>query len=68
MRRSIFAYFCRRCYLSFLKLSFSGMVKLQTDYQAWCSGSQDAGYEPIVKDQLNNGVLIHYYVVFFTLL
>ena len=53
MRRSLFGYFCRRCFVSFIKLSFSGVVKLQRDYQSWRSDNTDAGYEPVRKDQLN---------------
>jgi len=54
MRRSIFGYFCRRCFVSFIKLSFSGVVKLQEDYRAWCLGDSRAGYESVEKDQLSN--------------
>jgi anaphase-promoting complex subunit 5 len=54
MRRSIFGYFCRRCFISFVKLSFSGVVKLQKDYLAWCAGDARAGYEPVEKDPLTN--------------
>ena len=56
MRRSIFGYFCRRCFVSFIKLSFSGVVKLQEDFRAWCLGDPRAGYEPVQKDQLSNCV------------
>lgn len=59
MRRSIFGFFCRRCFVSFIKLSFAGVVKLQNDYQLWCAGDPEAGYEPIRKDQLNGG-MFHY--------
>jgi hypothetical protein len=52
----MFGYFCRRCFVSFLKLSFSGVVKLQKDYQAWCAGDRFAGYEPVQKDHLNSGM------------
>ncbi|KAF5380845.1 hypothetical protein D9615_003925 [Tricholomella constricta] len=58
MRRSIFGYFSRRCFVSFIKLSFSGVVKLQRDYQAWCLGDSYAGYDSVVKDQLNNSDLL----------
>ncbi|KAH0583911.1 hypothetical protein H2248_009503 [Termitomyces sp. 'cryptogamus'] len=58
MRRSIFGYFSRRCFVSFLKLSFSGVVKLQKDYQSWCHDDASAGYDPIVKDQLSNSDLL----------
>lgn len=56
MRRSIFGFFCRRCFVSFNKLSFASVVKLQSDYQLWCAGNSQAGYEPIRRDQLNNGM------------
>ncbi|KAK2466948.1 hypothetical protein APHAL10511_001206 [Amanita phalloides] len=58
MRRSLFGYFCRRCFVSFVKLSFSGVVKLQQDYQSWLCGDSEAGYEPMNKDQLNHSLLI----------
>jgi hypothetical protein len=53
-RRSIFGYFSRRCYVSFLKLSFAGLVRLCQDYQAWCAGDDSAGYAVFQKDQLNS--------------
>jgi hypothetical protein len=56
MRRSIFGYFCRRCFISFVKLSFSGVAKLQKDYLAWCAGNIQAGYEAVEKDPLTNGL------------
>ncbi|EDR14280.1 uncharacterized protein LACBIDRAFT_305954 [Laccaria bicolor S238N-H82] len=59
MRRSLFGYFCRRCYVSYAKLSFSGLTKLRLDYQAWCAGDSQAGYEAVQKDQLNSDLLIH---------
>jgi len=55
MRRSLFGYFCRRCVVSFIKLSFSGVVKLQKDYQSWIGGDLAAGYDVILKEQLTNG-------------
>lgn len=58
-RRSIFGYFSRRCYVSFLKLSFAGLVRLCQDYQAWCAGDNSAGYAVFQKDQLNSDLLIH---------
>lgn len=60
MRRSIFGFFCRRCFVSFIKFSFSGVVKLQGDYQLWCAGNSRAGYEPIRRDQLNIGRICLY--------
>ncbi|KAF8077980.1 hypothetical protein FPV67DRAFT_1463707 [Lyophyllum atratum] len=37
---------------------FSGVVKLQRNYQSWCLGDVHAGYETVVKDQLNNSDLL----------
>ncbi|KAF8350736.1 hypothetical protein F5887DRAFT_940689 [Amanita rubescens] len=54
MRRSLFGYFCRRCFVSFIKLSFSGVVDLQRNYHLWRSGESEAGYGPMRKDQLNH--------------
>ncbi|EPT05996.1 hypothetical protein FOMPIDRAFT_1154647 [Fomitopsis schrenkii] len=34
-RRSLFGYFCHRCYISFRKLSFTGLSKLHRDYLSW---------------------------------
>lgn len=31
-------------------------MRLQNDYQLWCAGNLQVGYEPIRKDQLNNGM------------
>jgi hypothetical protein len=63
MRRSIFGFFCRRCFVSFIKLSYAGVVKLQNDYQFWCTGNSEAGYGPIRKDQLNGG-MFYYWLLF----
>ncbi|KZT11383.1 uncharacterized protein LAESUDRAFT_755040 [Laetiporus sulphureus 93-53] len=38
-RRSLFGFFCRRCYVSFRKLSFIGVSSLLRDYKAWVAGS-----------------------------
>lgn len=53
-RRSIFGYFCRRCFVSYVKLSYGGLSKLREDYQYWCSEGRKAGYEPIPKDNLTS--------------
>lgn len=63
MRRSIFGYFCRRCFVSFVKLSFSGVIKLQRDFQAWIDGDLTAGYQVVNKEQLTNGKLIHIWFI-----
>lgn len=44
-KRSLFGYFVRRCCVSFIKLSFSGTMRLIEDYNAWVAGDLDAGYE-----------------------
>ncbi|KAF9246549.1 hypothetical protein BU15DRAFT_85302 [Melanogaster broomeanus] len=57
-RRSMFGFFCRRCFVSFIKLSFYGVMQLQRDYQAWCAGDKKAGYGPFEKDPLTGNVWI----------
>ncbi|KAF8959053.1 hypothetical protein BDZ97DRAFT_1839603 [Flammula alnicola] len=54
----IFGFFCRRCYLTFSKLSFAGLDRLCQDYAAWCSGNSSAGYGIIQKDELSNDLLL----------
>lgn len=58
LRRSIFGYFCRRCFVSFVKLSFSAVVNLTRDYQAWTAGNLRAGYGPLPKEHIYNGMHI----------
>ncbi|KAG2157068.1 armadillo-type protein [Suillus clintonianus] len=55
-RTSLFGFFVRRCFVSFIKLSFYGVVQLQKDYQAWVAGSSKAGYGPIEKDPLTSDI------------
>ncbi|KDQ33264.1 hypothetical protein PLEOSDRAFT_1091403 [Pleurotus ostreatus PC15] len=52
--KHIFGYFCRRCFVSFLKLSFEGVIKYHQDYEAWCNGDREAGYDIVHKDSLDN--------------
>lgn len=59
LRRSIFGYFCRRCYVSFVKLSFPALGKLCNDYKSWCAGNLSAGYEIFQKDELTCDLLIY---------
>ncbi|KAJ7774662.1 hypothetical protein DFH07DRAFT_800430 [Mycena maculata] len=55
LRRSVFGYFCRRCFVSFLKLSFYGVGKLQKEYDAWCRGVPTPTAEfPVIKDHLHS--------------
>ncbi|KAF8188420.1 hypothetical protein BJ912DRAFT_1107716 [Pholiota molesta] len=56
--RSVFGYFCRRCFISFTKLSFSGLSRLCQDYAAWCAGDSSAGYGIIHKEDLNSDLLV----------
>lgn len=54
----MFGYFVRRCFVSFLKLSFSGTMRLIEDYNAWVAGDLDAGYEydpRNERDAINSG-------------
>ncbi|TFK54918.1 hypothetical protein OE88DRAFT_1710679 [Heliocybe sulcata] len=57
-RRSPFGFFCRRCYITFLKMSFVGIVNLQRDYQAWRNGDANVGYATAPLDRLNNDTLL----------
>ncbi|KAK0500607.1 hypothetical protein EDD18DRAFT_1348017 [Armillaria luteobubalina] len=53
--RSLFGYFCRRCHISYLKLSWAGLVALHTDYVAWCTSEHSGKYARILNDPLNSG-------------
>ncbi|KAF7294962.1 Cytoskeleton-associated protein 5 [Mycena indigotica] len=58
-RRSVFGFFCRRCFLSFLKLSFNGVGKLQKEYEAWGRGTPILFHEfPMIKADLHNDTQI----------
>ncbi|KAJ7452459.1 hypothetical protein B0H11DRAFT_2073533 [Mycena galericulata] len=55
LRRSVFGYFCRRCFVSFLKLSFYGVGRLQKEYDAWCRGvAAPTADFPVFKDHLHS--------------
>ncbi|KAI0316674.1 hypothetical protein OF83DRAFT_1172648 [Amylostereum chailletii] len=54
-RRSLYGYFVRRCYISFLKLSFAGTTKLREDYHAWIHGHRGAGYHKIERSLMSCG-------------
>ncbi|KAH9934779.1 uncharacterized protein B0H18DRAFT_978208 [Fomitopsis serialis] len=45
-RRSLFGYFCHRCYISSRKLSFTGLSKLHRDYISWIELTYPAGLHP----------------------
>ncbi|KZT68114.1 hypothetical protein DAEQUDRAFT_339649 [Daedalea quercina L-15889] len=45
-RRSLFGYFCHRCYVSSRKLSFTGLSKLHRDYLSWIELTSQAGQHP----------------------
>ncbi|KAE9400546.1 hypothetical protein BT96DRAFT_919390 [Gymnopus androsaceus JB14] len=53
-RRSIFGFYCRRCYVAFAKLSFSGVIQLLKDFRLWSAGQPNSGYRATYKDELNN--------------
>ncbi|KAI0046097.1 hypothetical protein FA95DRAFT_1560450 [Auriscalpium vulgare] len=48
-RRSFLGYFCRRCFVTFVKLSFAGVAQLRDDYHAWLFG-HPGGYEKQQND------------------
>lgn len=56
-RRSLLGYFCRRCYVSFIKLSYAGVIKLRRDYHHWLAGYQ-TGYEHTEKDLITYDRLV----------
>ncbi|KAJ6630768.1 hypothetical protein B0H10DRAFT_2160163 [Mycena sp. CBHHK59/15] len=59
LNRSIFGFFCRRCFVSFLKLSFAGVGRLQKEYEAWCQGIAAPPVNvPLNKDLLQTDTLI----------
>ncbi|THH01406.1 hypothetical protein EW026_g1280 [Hermanssonia centrifuga] len=43
-RRSLFGYFARRCFVSFLKLSFEAVQSLWQDYHLWVNGNLREAY------------------------
>ncbi|OCH95526.1 hypothetical protein OBBRIDRAFT_816439 [Obba rivulosa] len=62
-RRSLFGYFARRCFVSYLKLSYGGLAQLHRDYLDWVAApgpspqvtsgqSELPGYRPIQKVRL----------------
>ncbi|CAA7271729.1 unnamed protein product [Cyclocybe aegerita] len=58
LRRSIFGYFTRRCFTSFVKLSYIGINRLVADYQAWVNDAPTAGYFVAQKDELTSDLLL----------
>lgn len=62
-RRSLFGYFCHRCFVSFTKLSLGGVERLFHDFIAWIKSDSDprfappSGYAPIRRDVITNGKL-----------
>lgn len=51
----MFGYFCRRCFVSFNKLSFLGIAKLQEGFLAWAGGNNQVGYGEVPKEVLRDG-------------
>jgi anaphase-promoting complex subunit 5 len=49
--------------MSFVKLSFSGVIKLQSDFQAWVEGNLTAGYQVVNKEQPCNGKFMHVWFI-----
>ncbi|EJD53043.1 hypothetical protein AURDEDRAFT_157608 [Auricularia subglabra TFB-10046 SS5] len=46
-RRSFFGLFARRCYLTFVKMSFEAATKLRVDFYYWSFGNNPAAHRPI---------------------
>ncbi|KAI0362002.1 hypothetical protein OH77DRAFT_1416202 [Trametes cingulata] len=59
-RRSLFGYFCHRCFVTFTKLSIAGVARLHQDFLEWLKFKADPrfitppGYAPIRKDLITN--------------
>ncbi|KAI0646968.1 hypothetical protein C8Q79DRAFT_957197 [Trametes meyenii] len=59
-RRSLFGYFCHRCFVSFTKLSIAGVAQLHHNFLEWLKFKADArfvqppGYAPIRRDIITN--------------
>ncbi|KAK7693589.1 hypothetical protein QCA50_003158 [Cerrena zonata] len=58
-RRSLFGYFCRRCFLSYLKLSHEALNLLFRDYHDWIAGTLDEKTLYIKKDLLDMTYNLH---------
>ncbi|KAI0807098.1 hypothetical protein C8Q74DRAFT_1313030 [Fomes fomentarius] len=56
-RRSLFGYFCHRCFVTFTKLSIGGIEKLHSAFLAWVNAGVDGtpvGYGQIRRDIITN--------------
>ncbi|TBU65923.1 hypothetical protein BD310DRAFT_912363 [Dichomitus squalens] len=59
-RRSLFGYFCHRCFVTFIKLSIVGIERLFNDFHAWLRSDADPrfvtppGYARIRRDVITN--------------
>ncbi|GJE95105.1 hypothetical protein PsYK624_112850 [Phanerochaete sordida] len=53
-RRSLFGYFTRRCYVTFMKLSFEAISALWHEFHHWIVGALDEAAYRERKDLLNN--------------
>ncbi|KZV91078.1 hypothetical protein EXIGLDRAFT_770244 [Exidia glandulosa HHB12029] len=54
-RRSFFGLFARRCYLTFIKMSFEAVTRLRTEFYAWAATNSNEAYAPVtprgIKDR-----------------
>ncbi|EIN07406.1 hypothetical protein PUNSTDRAFT_105115 [Punctularia strigosozonata HHB-11173 SS5] len=51
-RRSLLGYFCRRCFISYIKLSYHGLCKLQHAISQWKKGQWSPDIDPPAGDDL----------------
>ena len=60
-RRSLFGYFCHRCFVSFTKLAIGGVDKLHRGLLAWLKAGDSPvtattpGYAQVRRDVITNG-------------
>ncbi|KAF8520196.1 hypothetical protein BU17DRAFT_47043 [Hysterangium stoloniferum] len=57
-RHSYFGLFCRRCCISYYKLSFAGIDRLREDFLKWAQGEYSSGYNLQENKRKGNGHLL----------
>lgn len=55
-RRSLLGYFCRRCFISYIKLSYHGLCALQHAISQWKKGQWSPDSDPPAGDDLIDGM------------
>lgn len=58
-KKSLFGFFVRRCFVSYIKLSYAGLSELRADYQAWCHDQPVLSYQIPVGGDLSIDHQVH---------